>query len=138
MSKAIEDFWPSSFRTADADPEAVDILKEQAKVLGEKTNGVVEGVVKDSTIEGTVYYSLHLKAPALGGSLFKVLHIAFPVTQSPNNPYPFVGEDAFGGDASSFANIAEFKTWLKATLSSQLMAGVIGNLIRRSKTRNGS
>jgi hypothetical protein len=134
MPEDVEDFWPSDFTTLTDDPEPALLLKQQAKILGRRTNGVVEGVVKNSTVAGTVYYSLYLKAPALGDYEFKVLHIAIPLSQVATNPFPLTVEHSIAsGLPMQVQNMDEFRRWLRVALSSEPVASVIGRLIKQSQ-----
>jgi hypothetical protein len=67
---ATENYRPAGISDA-ADPEPVAILKEQAALLGGRTNNAVEAIVKTSTEGGTAYHSLDLKADALGYYLYR-------------------------------------------------------------------
>ena len=94
MADATENYWPPEIIDA-ADPEPVAILKEQAALLGGRTNNAVEAVVKTSTEAGTAYHSLYLKADALGDYLYKLLDIAHPVIGRVGD-YPITVQ-SFGG-----------------------------------------
>jgi hypothetical protein len=133
MPDHADDFWPTNFPTVAGPSAPVGLLREQAIILAGKTGRRVEGVVRESTVEGTVYYSLYLKAPALGDYMFKVLHIAHPVTQGPLNPFPLTVEDSFTGVPITVSNMEEFKSWLKSVLASEKVGTVIANLIRHSE-----
>ena len=95
MADEKDDFWPDEFPDA-ADPEPVAILKEQATLLGGKTRNAVEGVVRTSTEGGTAYYSLYLKADALGDYLYKLLDIAHPVIARVGD-YPITAQSSGAG-----------------------------------------
>src|SRR5205807_9121666 len=97
MTVANEDFWPDEIVDA-TDPEPVTLLKEQAALLGGKTKNAVEGVIKTSAEGGTAYYSLYLKADALGDYLYKLLSIAHPVIGRVGD-YPVTAQSSAGGPA---------------------------------------
>jgi hypothetical protein len=112
----------------------VTTLKEQATLLGEKTNKILEGSVTpikypDKDIVG---FSLSIIAPALGNYRYKVLSIShksifvYPLTVS------YRGED---GVATSYTCEDEggFNDALKEILSSERVHKAIGALISQSK-----
>ena len=104
------------------------------------TNGLVEGVVKESTIEGTVWYALYLWAPLLGVYMTRVRHIAIPLNRPPSDPFSFAvqnvsdwaSESEFVRQDKHLSDLGEFKTWLRDVLSSGPVVSVIENLISRS------
>jgi hypothetical protein len=127
MADEKEDFWPADIVAA-ADPEPVALLKEQAALLGQKTGNDVEGVVKASTEAGKAFYSLYLKAPALGDYQYKLLSIAYPVT-SCDEVYPITAQTPAGGPAVEIKSREEFRGWLREQLSSEHVRRVINNLL---------
>ncbi len=128
MADEREDFWPDEIADAD-DPEPVALLKEQATVLGAKTGYDVEGVVRTSTEGGTAYYSLYLKADALGDYLYKLLYIAYPAIGQPH-AYPVVAQSSAGGPERQIGSREEFREWLKDQLSSDPVRRAIASLRR--------
>ena len=136
MTNQTEDYWPSLPSTLFAgDPEPAQLLRSQADVLSKKTKGVVRGEVTNTALEGTIYYSLYLGAPALGDYQVKILDIAFPVAQTALEPFPLTANDAFGGSAQEITDKDQFEEWLKATLQSNTVLAVIGNLMKYSRPR---
>jgi hypothetical protein len=127
----MEDFWPSTLAAA-PDPEPVVFLKEQAQILGGKTGGRIQGVVKDNTLGGTVYYSLYLQPRGEDDYLFKILSVSHPLTRGASDPFPMTAQDSFGGPEISVRDMAGFKAWLKSVLSSPKIIVVVGNLLRQS------
>jgi hypothetical protein len=139
MPEQMEDLWPSKFPTSFEDPEPVKILKGQANLLADKTDGVVEGVVVESTIEATVFYSLYLTAPALGDYMFKLLFIAISLSDIQAKSFPPVDvQHSFGGEKKRITSPEEFKGWLRSVLQSESVQGVVGSMIRRSTRRVSS
>lgn len=129
MPEPVEDFWPEEIVDA-SDPAPVTLLKEQAALLGGKTKNQIEGIVKTSTDGGTAYYSLYLKADALGDYLYKLLYIAHPVIRATPGDYPVTARNSFGGLERSIGGPDEFREWLKAELSSDHVRSAISNLLR--------
>ena len=129
-----EDFWPSGFPTVQEESLPVALLREQAALLSEKTGDLVQSVVRNSVIEGTVYHSLYLRAPALGDYMFKVLSISHPVSSGGEDPFPLeVVISAGPGAPQQVANMKEFKTWLRDALSTDKVIATVSTLIEHSK-----
>jgi hypothetical protein len=129
MPDPSDDFWPAEIIDTD-DPPPVKLLKEQAVLLGGKTNNAVEGVVKTSTEGGTAYYSLYLKADALGDHLYKLLYIAHPAIGRAGDIYSITAQNSAGGPKVKISNDDEFREWLRSELSSDYVRKAIGNLLR--------
>jgi len=129
MPETIEDFWPAEIVDA-ADPPPVALLKEQATLLGVKTKGLVEGVIKASTEDGTAYYSLYLKAASLGDYLYKLLYIAHPAIGVATDPFDLTAQNSFGGPPVKIGSAEGFRDWLRAELSSDQVRSAISNLLR--------
>ncbi len=130
MADPEEDFWPDYNKTITEDPAPVVLLKEQARLLGRKTGGRVEGVVREVPMGGGTTYFLNLRAPAIGDYEYKILDFHIPLTVGVMRPFPFQASDS--DRTVQIANMENFKEWLKTTLSSESVANVIGNLSRRS------
>ena len=129
MAAEIEDFWPRNFPVVDP-PAPVALLNQQAELLGRHTGGQVEGIVIPSVEETTAYYSLNLKADALGDYLYKLLHIGIPTDCDPSKPFPITAQTAFGQASVKINNAQDFREWLQHQLSSDRVQVTIGNLLR--------
>lgn len=129
------DLWPRDFTTIVDDPAPVVLLKQQAELLSGKTGGRVEGIVRESTVEGTFYASLYFRSPSLGDSMYKVLHIALPVTLDPLHPFPLTVNDSCEPSETVVTDMEDFKEWLKSVLSSEKVGAIVGNLIKYSSKR---
>ena len=112
MPQTIEDLWPVDLAFADI-KTPVAILREQAYLLGQKTNNVIEGEVTSTTedyslpydmvsriasftmSEGeldamkknnpTFYHSFYVKVPTLGNYRYKLFYVEHPI-----NLYPVI------------------------------------------------
>lgn len=111
MPEPVDDFWPDEIVDA-SDPDPVSLLKEQAALLGGRTKNLIEGIVKTSTEEGTAYYSLYLKADALGDYLYKILYLAHPVIRATPGDYPVTARNSFGGPELTIDGPDKFRKWL--------------------------
>ena len=128
-----EDFWPSAFPTVQDESPPVALLTQQAELLAGKTGNHVQGVVRDSVIEGTVYHSLYLRAPALGDYMFKILSLSHPVTKGGEDPFPLnVRISVSHNTGREINNMEEFEDWLKHVLSMDEVQATVANLIRQS------
>lgn len=81
------DLWPESISKLDTRPP-VRILREQAALLGSKTNNVVEAEVKDvSNVwwadAGNFAFNFYIIAPLLKGYRYRLLGIAYPLEMYP-------------------------------------------------------
>jgi len=129
MAGEIEDYWPSDFPVVDA-PAPVALLEQQAELLGKHTEGQIQGFVKPHVEDGTAYYSLYLRAEALGDYLYKLLYIAFPTDCDSSKPFSMTAQNAFGGPPVLIDDAEGFRDWLRQQLSSDRVQVIIGNLLR--------
>lgn len=117
------DFWgdiaPELVRTP------VAIMKEQAALLGKKTQHVVEARVSTTVDDSRFVHRFRLVVPALEEytyELFRVSHGVdiYPVSEAHElNPLK---------DAEAFTN------WLRHTLSSDKTKKIIGNLLAQANS----
>ena len=112
----------------------VTILKEQATILGEKTNKILEAKVNSlsTNTKESVAFTLNIIAPALSNYNYKVLTVVHPTILV----YPLtVSYQAKNGSQMTNAckDEAEFTAILKEILSSEIVHKVIVALISQSK-----
>lgn len=82
MAQPIPDLWPEIEQSREVPPVA--ILREQAALLGKKTNHLLEGRVGTAvTPEGRFVHSFYIVAPALDDYTYKLFEIEHGA-----NPYP--------------------------------------------------
>jgi hypothetical protein len=108
------DLWGEIGTTAIRSP--VSILREQAALLGSKTNNLVEARVETITYQGTFTHYFDLVVPALDYKyrLFAIQH----------------GVDMYPINASMVLNDEEeFQQWLHEKLSSLETIRIIQNLL---------
>lgn len=71
----------------------VSVLRTQAKLLGERTRGLLEGEVKTFTQGGYVYHDLNVVVPALDNYRYRLLRVHHPMSLYPvfvdEEPMPF-------------------------------------------------
>jgi len=129
MPEPVEDLWPANLFKVD-DPAPVVFLKKQAGLLEGRTGGLVEGMVRENVLGGTVWYSLYLRAVGGDDYMFKILSVFYPMDRGTFDPYPFTAIDSFAGEEFTVTDLGAFKDWLKSVLASESVRTVIGNLAR--------
>ena len=120
----------------------VTILNEQATILGEVTNRILEAVV-ESTVpskKGLLSYGLFIVAPALNNYKYNVLDIEHDIVFAyPVSVYDVVGpSDVLDIDESDAEKVVcnseeEFLQKLGQLLSSEQVHKIIESLIAQSK-----
>jgi hypothetical protein len=132
-----EDLWPSDL-ALETVVTPVSILRTQAKLLGERTQGLLEGEVNTWTQGSDVYHDLNVVVPALGNYKYRLLRVHHPVTLYPifvdDEPMPYghirmiqpqpivmLGE---GGMKDEDA----FREWLRRTLAGEETRHILANL----------
>ena len=81
----MNDFWPENLRDPTAEKPPVVILREAAKDLSEKTEGIVIGEVEKGNVKFTgmkFSYTFHITAPSLDYQ-FLLLEIEHTITLYP-------------------------------------------------------
>jgi hypothetical protein len=112
----------------------VTILKEQASILGEKTNKILEARVDPITIAGeAVAYSFDIIAPALSNYRFKVLYITHPAIFVYPLHIEFQENVAGHWVQAGCEDEGQFIEMLGQILSSELVHKAVGALIAQSK-----
>ena len=133
-SQALDDLWGRSFTEQHHVPEPVRILKQQAERLTERTEGRIEGVVRERMpSDGTVWVGLWARVPAARNYEHKLLTITYAVDAiDPELPFPMT---VFGldGEEVKLQDRDEFLAWLTSTLSSSEVHELINRLLWYSK-----
>lgn len=127
MPEPAEDLWGPDFPEEHEDSAPVLLLEEQARILGRKTGGRVEGEVRQSAEGATAWISLYARVPALGGYLFKLVSFAHPVDAG---PFPLKAFSALDGREQEITDMGHYKEWLHSVLSSERVRQVVTNLMR--------
>lgn len=102
----------------------VSILREQASLLGAKTNHVIEGKVETWISENKFYHSFKFVVPALDNYSYELFQIIHGV-----NPYPVRPREPLAFDIE---NEEAFLSWLGQRLSSSETKRIIGNLLAQA------
>jgi len=140
MSDKIENLWPESFQEVEVLPVPYEILKEQGKLLKEKTNGKIEGIARVSTllVESNKKYNRLITFSFYVPNIkyeYQVLHIECGLSYPARIMYDYEGHSyphpninyAIASDDKSF------KTILKGVFASVPIAKIIATLIQASK-----
>ncbi len=137
MVTAIDSLWPAEIEVPDEETAPIAILKQQASILGQKTNNLVEAIVQTKAADFSRFmdHSFILVAPALNFyryPLFSVQHRAdklYPVT--------IVKQSSFEGAGVTSKKIEaededQFKGVLKNIFADAKTKKVVGALIKQS------
>jgi len=121
---SVENLWgeipkPEDLRTP------VSILREQAGILGEVTNNVLEAEVVTQRDQRNIILRLYINAPAMDNYKYLALWVEHGIEL-----YPLTVED--DNRLYNCADEAEFKKGLRVILSSPELRKVISSLIAQS------
>ena len=136
----MEDLWPDDIKAVTKIKAPVAILREQAALLGNKTDNIVTAEVSSYEPSGLkanqFYYVFYMEAPVLGGyryNLFTISHdielypVYFTVEES-------IMKKASDGEAIKANSEEEFIGILKKIFDSDKTKGVIGAIFTQSST----
>jgi hypothetical protein len=129
MPKEKEDLWPEDLGHVDL-VTPVTILREQASVLGKRTNYILRGEVETQTRGETIYHTFYVVAPALENYRYEVLTVRHEVI--------FYPVDINCSDAGMYGrtvkNEDELKQALKTIFTSEKLKKVIGALLAQAQS----
>ena len=131
MADTTIDLWPSDFGSPEIEYPDV-ILKQQAALLGDKTQHLVEAEVHSPDngllLRDKILKTFYLVAPALAGYRYRLFTIQYDV-----NPYPVIitGYSDAGGRICQTKT--EFLTALKDLFASDETRRVIASLLAQSQ-----
>jgi hypothetical protein len=125
-----EDLW-GTLPKIEKGRTPVSILKEQANLLMQKTERVIEArVVTQANIQGAIIATLVLFVPALSGYQTSLL-----VIQHGIGLYPVTLLPTLGGSAQVVANNeVEYIDMLRKIFQSEMVQGVLVNLLTQVKS----
>jgi hypothetical protein len=115
------DLWGNIQATSVRTPVA--ILREQAALLGKKTQNVIEGRVDSRSSGGEFYHSFNLVVPALDDYTYQLFIIRHDV-----NLYPVKL------DWQQFGSESEFTNALREKLSSPETIRIVQNLLAQANS----
>jgi hypothetical protein len=129
MAQPIPDLWPQIEQSQVVPPVAV--LREQAALLGKKTNHLLEGrVVTRTTGSGGFVHSFYIVAPTLDDYTYKLFEIEHGANQYPVDaprPEPPVYLKV------ALASEQELLDYIREILSSDRTKRVVGSLLAQIK-----
>jgi len=129
--------WPDDIAAVDATVQPVQVLREQADLLGQITRGRVTGVVRTYPSGESFIHAFYLACPELDDYTFKLFDVnhrldGYPVTiVTPNNPRL----DPQSFDETHCRNQVEFETRLKDVLSSGRTKQIVKALLVQVQDR---
>ncbi len=119
-----EDLWPLDFGTVDVKPPIV-MLKQQAAVLGQRTQNILQGEVSSEQLDdNTIYYNFYIVSPALGNYRYKL----FWVSQHIDALYPVW----MSGSEKPIEDEAALRTALMSVFGSEKTRKVVQSLMASS------
>jgi hypothetical protein len=130
MTKPEEDLWPSNLGVEPSDRAPLQILREQALRLGEKTSNIVEAVVTaDPNPDGqNLDIRFCLVAPMLGGYEYVLLRATQPVVDLYPVRLQFEDDNWVANEERGF------KQYLGNLFNSARTRRIISNLVAQSKS----
>ena len=118
------DFWGEIAAPEIRTP--VSILREQASLLGTKTQNLVEASVEtDVHGDGEFVHTFRLVVPALDNYAYKLFQVSHSVSLYPVRVFP---------EKHTLDTEQDFIAWLRQTLSSNATKKLIGNLIAQVRS----
>lgn len=117
----MEDFWPTISET-DANTFPLTLLKEQARLLGQKTGGKLQAELVTFPVGDSLRHNFEIVVPALGGYRFQL----FSVDQTPES-FPLHGH--VEASLTSLNTESSFESWLRSVLSSDRTKKILANLL---------
>jgi hypothetical protein len=128
MTQPIPDLWPEIDQSQVVPPVA--ILREQAALLGKKTNHLLEGRVDTrSTPDGRFVHSFYIVAPTLDDYTYKLFEIEHDADQ-----YPVATtEPGVGGIYEQSASEQQLLDHVRRVLNSEKTKRVVGSLLAQVK-----
>jgi hypothetical protein len=106
----------------------ITIPREQALALTEKTNGVLEGVVKTNTVGTEIYIAMSIRAPLLNNYRVEILRYEQPIKLYPGELYFYLPED----QRMTVHSEDQFRRTIRSYLSSNEITTVLESLIAQS------
>jgi hypothetical protein len=105
---------------AEAIRTPVSILREQATLLGPKTQNLIEAKVATTTELGTFFHSFNLVVPAQDSYTYRLFRISRQIELHPIRVH--------GDPIVDLANEGAFRDWLRQRLSSEETRRIIASL----------
>jgi hypothetical protein len=101
----------------------MSILREQAALLGPKTQNMIEAKVHTSVEYGDFYHTFMLVVPALDNYTYQLFRLRHGIELYPLVQVP---------EAKSMKNQEEFERWLREKLTSEETRRIISRLLAQA------
>lgn len=143
MATAIDDLWPAEIAAPEGPVPPITVLKQQASLLGQRTNNLVEAEVETETTapQGFLRHTFVLVAPALDFYRYELFVVEHHVTHM----YPVTIKVTWGEKEGPEAfldikaeNEGQFKDGLKRVFADDETQKVIGALMAQSESKQPS
>lgn len=136
MAQPIPDLWPEIEQSQVVPPVA--ILREQAALLGKKTNHLLEGrVATTNTGYGAVVHSFYIVAPALDDYTYKLFEISHGADPYPVHVPGLPRRGALGQivpvEGLQLASEQELLDYMREILKSDETIRIVGSLLAQVK-----
>jgi hypothetical protein len=129
MAQPIPDLWPEIEQTQVVPPVA--ILREQAALLGQKTNYLLQGRVQTTVdLHGRFVHSFYIVAPALDDYTYKLFEVKHDANQYP------VEADSLGRTGPLTVDLnseQQLLDHIRKILNSDKTKRVVGSLLAQVK-----
>ncbi|MCZ6675995.1 MAG: hypothetical protein O7E52_01970 [Candidatus Poribacteria bacterium] len=131
MAQNIPDLWPDDIAVTNDLKPPVAILRQQAALLGEKTQNLVEAEISSSSIGSGFRHHFNLVVPALDNYRFRLFYITHPISLYPIN----ISVSSPGKDDTviEVKSEDEFTKALRGIFSSEETKRIIQALIAQSQ-----
>lgn len=133
MAEQTLDFWPD-ISAARPRVTPLSLLKQQAALLGKKTNNLLEGDVSSSIYNERLVHRFLIGVPSLDYryELFVVSHD--PVVLYPVKVVSGPHKTSYGKNPPTLDSEDAFLDWLKNVLSSDETKRVLGSLLAQTES----
>lgn len=125
MSAHPADFWAIDLAVEERTP--VSILREQAALLGEKTQHMLRGEVVSNAKGQSLKHRFFITVPALDDYRYELLWVEHSLDLYPINAW-------FNNSVSSIGSEESFVGWLREALSSEQTAKIVRTLLSQART----
>jgi hypothetical protein len=137
MASAIDDLWPADIAPTEGPVPPITILKQQASLLGKRTNNMVEGEVETKTedFQRFLRHILYLVAPALNFYRYPLLEVEHHAASMYPATIKVVWLEKQGPEALLEIQTADeqaFKEGLRRVFADEETKKVIGALLAQS------
>jgi hypothetical protein len=125
------DLWPGTFGDVKVTPP-VKLLREQADLLGDKTGGLLEGLVSTSKDGENFVHSFYVVAPSLEDYSYQLFAV--------NHPLEFYPALIWAGNSEQpirSADAEQFEEHLRQVLGSERTLKVIAALLAQVERPGG-